>query len=54
MDSKDYFKKNKIKLIKDEKIAIKGIGLLTKLQLKYKIPQKEIYLIEEIIYKLTY
>ena len=52
MDFKEYFKKNKVKLTKREKIAIKGIGLLTKLQLKYKISQKKISEIENIIYTL--
>lgn len=47
MDFKEYFKKNKVKLTKAERRAIKIIGMLTNLQLFHSIPQEAISLIEK-------
>lgn len=52
MDSKEYWKKHKIKLTKEQRQIIKISGLLTAIQLSYRIPQNMIDELESRIIKL--
>jgi hypothetical protein len=52
MDYKKYFKKNKVKLTREQRKIIKISGILTAISIQYRVPEKIITNLENKIINL--